>query len=91
MDDQSAQLADTFEARKENKILREEGIQLFNKKPKKGIKFLQEKGMLGSTEKDIAEFLHKEQRLDRTQIGEYLGDPDALHLRVRFVCHCRPL
>lgn len=36
----------------------------FNKKPKRGIQYLQEQGMLGITSEDIAQFLHQEERLD---------------------------
>lgn len=36
----------------------------FNKKPKRGIQYLQEQGMLGTTPEDIAQFLHQEDRLD---------------------------
>lgn len=41
------------------------GIQnRFNKKPKRGIQYLQEQGMLGTTPEDLAQFLHQEERLD---------------------------
>lgn len=36
----------------------------FNKKPKRGIQYLQDQGMLGSAAEDIAQFLHQEERLD---------------------------
>lgn len=36
----------------------------FNKKPKRGIQYLQDQGMLGATAEDIAQFLHQEDRLD---------------------------
>lgn len=36
----------------------------FNKKPKRGIQYLQEQGMLGTTPEDLAQFLHQEERLD---------------------------
>lgn len=35
----------------------------FNKKTKRGIQYLQEQGMLGTTAEDIAQFLHQEERL----------------------------
>ena len=41
------------------------GIELFNKKPLKGIQYLQEQEMLGKVPEDIAEFFHNEERLDR--------------------------
>lgn len=43
----------------------------FNKKPKRGIQYLQEQGMLGTTPEDIAQFLHQEERLDSVRIPFY--------------------
>lgn len=40
----------------------------FNKKPKRGIQYLQEQGMLGTTPEDIAQFLHQEERLDSVRV-----------------------
>lgn len=40
----------------------------FNKKPKRGIQFLQEQGMLGTSVEDIAQFLHQEERLDSVRL-----------------------
>ena len=53
-----------FEVLKQQKEIIEQGIDLFNKKPKRGIQYLQEQGMLGTTPEDIAQFLHQEERLD---------------------------
>lgn len=39
-------------------------VHRFNKKPKRGIQYLQEQGMLGTTPEDLAQFLHQEERLD---------------------------
>ena len=71
---------------KQQKEILEHGIELFNKKPKKGIEFLQKHGLLGPEPRDIAEFLHKDdERLDRTVIGDFLGDPDDLNKNVMYV------
>lgn len=43
----------------------------FTKKPKRGIQYLQEQGMLGTTPEDIAQFLHQEERLDSVRIPCY--------------------
>uniref|UniRef100_W5M5H3 ARF guanine nucleotide exchange factor 2 n=1 Tax=Lepisosteus oculatus TaxID=7918 RepID=W5M5H3_LEPOC len=72
-----ASLADDpeqFEVMKQQKEIIEHGIELFNKKPKRGIQYLQEQGMLGTLPEDIAQFLHQEERLDTTQVGEFLGE-----------------
>ncbi|TMS16775.1 Brefeldin A-inhibited guanine nucleotide-exchange protein 2 [Larimichthys crocea] len=63
-----------YEVIKQQKDIIEHGIELFNKKPKRGIQYLQDQGMLGSTVEDISQFLHQEDRLDTTQVGEYLGE-----------------
>lgn len=86
-EDVPASTTDDFEARKYQKDIREKGINLFNKKPKKGIKFLQDHKLLGTDEKDIAAFLHAESRLDRTQIGEYLGEPGEHNIKVTVCLH----
>ncbi|MGH0144757.1 UNVERIFIED_CONTAM: hypothetical protein FKN15_005850 [Acipenser sinensis] len=73
-----------FEVLKQQKELIEQGIDLFNKKPKRGIQYLQEQGMLGTTAEDIAQFLHQEERLDSTQVGEFLGDNDRFSKEVMY-------
>jgi len=40
----------------------------FNKKPKRGVQYLQDQGMLGSTAEEIAQFLHHEERLDTVRM-----------------------
>lgn len=49
---------------------------MFNRKPRRGITYLQEQGFLGSSHEDVAKFLGTDERLDKTFIGEYLGDND---------------
>lgn len=65
-----------LEERKQRKELMETGIEMFNKKPKKGIQFLQERSLLGPTIDDIAKWLIEDERLDKTQVGDFLGDND---------------
>ncbi|XP_053309569.1 brefeldin A-inhibited guanine nucleotide-exchange protein 2-like [Spea bombifrons] len=69
---------------KQQKEIIEHGIELFNKKPKRGVQFLQEQGMLGSAPQDIAQFLHQEDRLDFTQIGEFLGENNRFNREVMY-------
>ncbi|KAK7803306.1 hypothetical protein U0070_009066 [Myodes glareolus] len=73
-----------FEVIKQQKEIIEHGIELFNKKPKRGIQFLQEQGMLGTDVEDIAQFLHQEERLDSTQVGEFLGDSTRFNKEVMY-------
>ena len=37
----------------------------FNKNPKKGVKYLQDNGLLGPEPDDVSEFLHTDERLDK--------------------------
>ncbi|XP_072259359.1 brefeldin A-inhibited guanine nucleotide-exchange protein 2 isoform X2 [Pyxicephalus adspersus] len=73
-----------FEVIKQQKEIIEHGIELFNRKPKRGIQYLQEQGMLGSTPQDIAQFLHQEDRLDFTMIGEFLGENSRFNREVMY-------
>ncbi|KAL5248280.1 hypothetical protein ACHWQZ_G017457 [Mnemiopsis leidyi] len=63
-----------FENIKKQKSILEQGIEKFNKKPKKGIEFLQDAGLIGPTSADVARFFHTDERLSKTMIGEILGD-----------------
>ncbi|NXP72451.1 BIG2 protein, partial [Ramphastos sulfuratus] len=73
-----------FEVIKQQKEIIEHGIELFNKKPKRGIQYLQEQGMLGATAEDIAQFLHQEERLCSTQVGEFLGESNKFNKEVMY-------
>ncbi|XP_011304775.1 brefeldin A-inhibited guanine nucleotide-exchange protein 2 [Fopius arisanus] len=63
-----------FEVQKQQKEVWEAGIEIFNRKPSKGIQYLQEQGLLGASADDVARFLHVDERLDKTAIGDFLGD-----------------
>ena len=69
-------LPEELEERKQRKEVMETGIDMFNRKPKKGVQFLQERGLVGSSVEDIAKWLHEDERLDKTNIGDYLGEND---------------
>lgn len=73
-----------LEVVKQQKEIIEQGIDLFNRKPKKGIQFLQDQGYLGRTPKEIAEFFHNEERLDKTQVGEFLGESNEFNKEVMY-------
>ncbi|PTB67370.1 guanine nucleotide exchange factor [Trichoderma citrinoviride] len=56
-------------------------IRQFNFKPKKGIELLIRDGFIPSdSPKDIATFLLNEDKLDKAQIGEYLGEGDPKNI-----------
>ncbi|RWS13810.1 brefeldin A-inhibited guanine nucleotide-exchange protein 1-like isoform X6 [Dinothrombium tinctorium] len=73
-----------LEVVKQQKDIIEQGIELFNRKPRRGIAFLQEHGYLGTTAWNIAEFFHSNERLDKTQIGDFLGDNDKFNKEVMY-------
>lgn len=50
------------------------GLNLFNKKPEKGIIFLCDHGFIGETPLEVAHFLITRKGLSKQMIGEYLGN-----------------
>jgi brefeldin A-inhibited guanine nucleotide-exchange protein len=60
----------------------QEGISLFNRKPRKGIEFLVNAKKVGDSPEEIAIFLRNASGLDKTLIGDYLGERDDFSLRV---------
>ena len=73
-----------FEMLKSKKELWEKGIELFNKKPKKGLQFLQEKELLGSSAEDVAQFFVDDERLDKIAIGDFLGENEKFNKEVMY-------
>ncbi|MCH90840.1 brefeldin A-inhibited guanine nucleotide-exchange protein 2-like [Trifolium medium] len=72
----------TIEQRRAYKLELQEGITLFNRKPKKGIEFLINANKVGDSPEDIATFLKDASGLDKTLIGDYLGEREELSLKV---------
>ncbi|XP_058055071.1 uncharacterized protein LOC131206510 [Anopheles bellator] len=50
------------------------GLNLFNKKPERGVTYLIRKGFLENTPQGVARFLISRKGLSRQMIGEYLGN-----------------
>ncbi|KAJ8664573.1 hypothetical protein QAD02_006235 [Eretmocerus hayati] len=63
-----------YEVQKQQKEVWETGIEIFNRKPGKGVAYLQEQGLLGTTLDEVARWLHLDDRLDKTAVGDFLGD-----------------
>ncbi|KAJ3498669.1 hypothetical protein NLG97_g939 [Lecanicillium saksenae] len=79
LDDDPAQL----EKEKARKTALTKAIQKFNFKPKHGIKAFIAEGFIPSdSPEDIAKFLLKEDKLDKAQIGEYLGEGDQKNIDI---------
>ncbi|KAF8412361.1 hypothetical protein HHK36_000325 [Tetracentron sinense] len=82
--DTSSEVSDvsTIEQRRAYKLELQEGISLFNKKPKKGIDFLINAKKVGDSPGEIAAFLKNAPGLNKTMIGDYLGEREELTLKV---------
>ncbi|KAG6001160.1 hypothetical protein E4U21_004659 [Claviceps maximensis] len=74
---------DQLEKEKARKTALTNAIRQFNFKPKKGMKLLIRDGFIKSNSPaDIADFLLKEDKLDKAQIGEYLGEGDQQNIDI---------
>ncbi|KAG8391685.1 hypothetical protein BUALT_Bualt01G0213000 [Buddleja alternifolia] len=74
--------ASVIEQRRAYKLELQEGISLFNRKPKKGIEFLINANKVGDSPEEIAAFLKNSSGLNKTLIGDYLGEREDLSLKV---------
>ncbi|KAK8721863.1 hypothetical protein OTU49_012614 [Cherax quadricarinatus] len=72
-------------ALKEQKKLLAAGTDQFNAKPDKGIKFLQDNGIIGNTNDDIAVFLRENPQLCKKMIGEYVSKKKNVDILSAFV------
>ncbi|KAF0477927.1 Sec7-domain-containing protein [Gigaspora margarita] len=67
-----------FENLKHRKQVLQDGIKTFNFKPKRGIQALISAGFIPSTEPlEVAKFLLNTEGLNKTMIGEYLGEGET--------------
>jgi brefeldin A-inhibited guanine nucleotide-exchange protein len=74
---------DQLEKEKARKTALSTAIKTFNFKPKRGIKLLIDQGFIPSdSAADIARFLVREERLDKAQIGEFLGEGDPKNIEI---------
>lgn len=58
------------------------GRKKFNMDPKKGIEYLIEKDLIQSTAESVAQFLYKGEGLNKTAIGDYLGERNDFNEKV---------
>ncbi|KAG0496880.1 hypothetical protein HPP92_001571 [Vanilla planifolia] len=76
--------AASLEKRRAYKLELQEGISIFNQKPKKGIEFLINAKKVGDSPEEVAVFLKDTPGLNKTVIGDYLGERDGLPLKVMY-------
>mmetsp|Transcript_53139 Transcript_53139/g.95363 ORF Transcript_53139/g.95363 Transcript_53139/m.95363 type:complete len:1752 (+) Transcript_53139:149-5404(+) len=68
--------ANCFQEAKQRKLELQIGVNKFNMKPKRGIEYLKANGFLNDDPAALAElFKKKDLGLDKTAIGDYLGEP----------------
>ncbi|KAG6728243.1 hypothetical protein I3843_02G144500 [Carya illinoinensis] len=72
----------TIEQRRAYKLELQEGISLFNRKPTKGVEFLINASKVGNSPEEIAYFLKNGSGLNKTLIGDYLGEREGFPLKV---------
>ncbi|KAF4125399.1 brefeldin A-inhibited guanine nucleotide-exchange protein, partial [Geosmithia morbida] len=74
---------DQLEKEKARKTALTNAIRQFNFKPKKGIKLLLRDGFIANdSPQEIASFLLREDKLDKAQIGEFLGEGDQKNIEI---------
>jgi brefeldin A-inhibited guanine nucleotide-exchange protein len=72
-----------FESRKHRKQMLQEGIRQFNWKAKKGIQFLNKHSFINSSDPiDVAKFLLHTDGLNKTMVGEYLGEGEPENIAI---------
>eukprot|EP00759_Apiculatamorpha_spiralis_P035973 PhF_6_TR36365/c0_g1_i1/m.53398/K18442/ARFGEF, BIG; brefeldin A-inhibited guanine nucleotide-exchange protein len=57
-------------------------VDMFNKKPKKGVQFLMEADLIEKTPAGVARFIRMTKGLDMEIVGEYLSDLDPFNVEV---------
>ncbi|KAK8946232.1 Brefeldin A-inhibited guanine nucleotide-exchange protein 2 [Platanthera guangdongensis] len=74
--------AATLEQSVAYKLELQEGISLFNRKPKEGIQLLIDVKKVGESPEEVAYFLKNTDGLNTVLIGDYLGEIEEFHLKV---------
>jgi len=79
----SAALARSYDEQKKRRALLDKAVVKFSVKPKKGIEYMQSVGLCGDSAASIASIFHElRDVLDKTAIGEYMGEEKANHVAV---------
>ena len=70
---------------KANKQVLLEGAAAFNTKPKVGIKYLEEHGVITKEPASLANFLKTTPKLDKKLLGDFITRPDQLEVLKSFM------
>lgn len=73
-----------FEEAKNQKNIIDKGIDLFNMNAMKGIKYLQHHNIIDASPASLAQFFHSNDRLDRSFVGEFMGDFNTFNKEVMY-------
>ncbi|XP_066563207.1 cytohesin-3 [Amia ocellicauda] len=76
-----------FEQEEENKTIQRgkqvtSGKKKFNMDPKKGMQYLIDNNLLVWEPHAVADFLYREEGLNKTAIGDFLGEREEMHLNI---------
>mmetsp|Transcript_23896 Transcript_23896/g.75261 ORF Transcript_23896/g.75261 Transcript_23896/m.75261 type:complete len:362 (-) Transcript_23896:7-1092(-) len=55
-------------------------IRAFNLNPKRGVRYIIEQELCGEASEDVAAFLYETRGLNKTKVGEWLGEPDDFNV-----------
>ena len=71
-------------AQKDRREMLSKAVLLFNRKPKRGVKFAIENKIVDGKPESVARFLLNTPKLNKDMIGEYLGEEDKFNLDVLY-------
>lgn len=79
----SAALARSYDEQKKRRVLLEKAAVKFAVKPRKGVEYMQSVGLADETPGGVAAAFHElRDILDKTAIGEYMGEDKQFHISV---------
>jgi len=81
----SPTLGEDVSRSKANKQVLLEGAAAFNTKPKVGIKYLEEHGVITKEPASLANFLKTTPKLDKKLLGDFITRPDQLEVLKSFM------
>nr|XP_018670777.1 cytohesin-1 [Ciona intestinalis] len=91
VDEDIEQMEETEETRSSNQANQMlAGVKKFNADAKKGMKYLLEHGHIENNPKSVAQFLYRGEHLNKSAIGDYLGERNDFNIEVLkefVICH----
>jgi brefeldin A-inhibited guanine nucleotide-exchange protein len=73
-----------FASLKQKKMGMEEAVFRFNQKPKRGLEYLRTNKLIGDEPEDVVSFFRNSSGIDKTTLGEYLGEGDPFNIKVLY-------